>query len=223
MCGRYNILPDAAAILLGYGIIADLLREMAPRYNLSPGDTAPVIVIGEDAPTLAPMQWGFVPHWHGTGTPKFRPINAQSETAADKPYFRDAMQHSRCVVPASGFYEWKTLGKRKQPYHIHRPDQPLLLMAGLWSRWHQDEGSIDTFTLLTTRANALMQQIHDRMPVIVSAEDINTWLAQGQQELLMPCAEELLVMEKISTRVNNSRYDAADILDPDAEQDLFGD
>ena len=216
MCGRYNIRPHAVAWLEGFGIATDLLREVVPRYNVAPGQDLPVVRPGETEPELTGMRWGFVPHWMRDPNPRARPINARAETAMDKPFFRDAMQNSHCLIPATGFYEWQgSKGSRKQPWHIHRKDGDPFFMAGLWSEWTRSpEGPMNTFAILTTDANKLMTPIHERMPVILSPEEAFDWLAGNQGVSLNPCPSKELEAEHISTRVNNPTNDDEDVLSP---------
>lgn len=217
MCGRYNIRPEAVAWLESFGIAASLLREMVPRYNVAPGQDLPVVRPGETEPELAEMRWGFVPHWMRDPEPRARPINARAETAADKPFFRDAMRKSHCLIPATGFYEWQgSKGSRKQPWHIHRKDGVPFFMAGLWSEWTASpEGAMKTFAILTTDANELMTPIHERMPVILSLEEAFNWLAGKPEVPLDSCPSEELEAQRISTRVNNPSNDDEAVLEPD--------
>lgn len=213
MCGRYNLLPNAAAWLEMLGIVADLVRDYAPRYNIAPSQQAPVIRQGENGPELAMMRWGFVPHWMRDENPKAQPINARADTAASKPYFRDAIKHTRCLVPATGFYEWQATGNGKQPWHIHRKGGAPFLMAGIWSEWQTcPDGPVTTFAVLTTDPNELMKPIHNRMPVVLTEAGINEWLENGRKETLGPYAEPNLEADKIRLLVNNPKNDSPAVL-----------
>ncbi len=152
-------------------------------------------------------------------------INARAEGVAEKPSFRNAFKRQRCLVPADGFYEWKAEGKVKQPYWIHRKDSPAdnpapFAIAGLWSSWRpkddKDAPPLETFSLITTTPNALMQKIHDRMPVILAPEHWDRWLdptfndREALQALLVPAPDELLEAFPVSREVNRPSHDAAD-------------
>jgi putative SOS response-associated peptidase YedK len=165
------------------------------------------------------MGWGFVPRW-AKGDPGKRPINARSESAAEKPLFRQAFREGRCLVPASGFFEWRKDGPVRQPYYFHRVDGAPLLFAGLQDRWEGPEGAVETFAILTTRANGLMAPIHDRMPVILDPGAGHAWMdpspggAQALLELLRPCPEELLACHPVDPRVGNPRVEGPDLIRP---------
>ncbi len=152
-------------------------------------------------------------------------INARSETAAEKPAFRDAFRKRRCLVPVSGFYEWQKLDARtKQPYYIYHHDGQPLVMAGLWESWKQNNESppIETFTILTTEANLTIQFLHDRMPVFLQPEQFADWLRsddtdiQSIQDKLQPAEESLLVMHAVSRRVNSPADDDAALIEPES-------
>src|SRR5690606_9045916 len=151
VCGRYTIHSLVSEIQAHFGALGEL--DLAPSYNAAPSQALPVVRIEDGRRTLALCQWGFVPGWMRE-EPKSRPINARSETAPGKPYFRDAFRRRRCLVPANGFYEWERGGsRRRQPWYFRLESAPLFAFAGLWDRWHAPAGPVDTFTILTTEAN----------------------------------------------------------------------
>lgn len=190
---------------------------MPLRFNIAP--TQSVLAVrrpeGKAAEAASPeavwLRWGLVPFW--SEGPSGKPlINARSETAATLPAFRAAFRERRCLIPADGFFEWQTMGQKKQPYFIHRPDDSPLAFAGLWERWHGDGQILDSCTILTTRANAVLRPLHDRMPVILSGPARERWLARDAsvdalQTLLEPAADELLVRYEVGPQVNSSRND----------------
>lgn len=221
MCGRFTLTasPDQLATLF------ELPQEpmVVPRYNIAP--TQPVAVVRMNpqaaAREWALTYWGLVPSWAKDPSMGARMLNARSETVTEKPAFRAAFKRRRCLVPASGFYEWKKEGKGKQPYYITMPDGSPFAIAGLWEYWAGADGSaLESCTLLTTSANGLMQPLHDRMPVIVQPEDYAQWLGSGRDEtpqaldqlqhLLRPYADDGLVAYPVSTYVNNTRNEGAD-------------
>lgn len=221
MCGRFTLTasPDQLATLF------ELPQEpvVVPRYNIAP--TQPVALVRMNpqaaAREWALTYWGLVPSWSKDPAMGARMINARAETVTEKPAFRAAFKRRRCLVPASGFYEWKKEGKGKQPYYITTPEGAPFAIAGLWEYWEGADGSaLESCTLLTTSANALMQPLHDRMPVIVQPEDYAQWLGSGRDEtpqaldqlqhLLRPYADDGLVAYPVSTYVNNTRNEGAD-------------
>ena len=186
-----------------------------PRYNIAPTQEVPVVRTKEngDGYRADPLRWGLVPGWADDPSIGTRLINARSETVREKPAFRSSFASRRCVVPASGFIEWKTQGREKEPHYIFRADGELMLFAGLWSRWSREEReSLETFTILTCPPNAFMEPLHDRMPVVLSAESSLEWLDEERTtdalaDLLAPPAEDVLASHGVSKRINNVRND----------------
>jgi putative SOS response-associated peptidase YedK len=189
MCGRYALTTpaDVLAKLLeataGALVVAGAERWPA-RYNLAPTQLAPVVRRGpeEDERRLDVMRWGLVPSWADDPKIGSRMINARSETVATRPAFREAFVRRRCLVPADGFFEWQKVGDAKQPYFIHAADESPLVFAGLWERWRREEETVESFTILTTEANASMRSLHDRMPAILSPAAWPAWLDTGQSD-----------------------------------------
>jgi putative SOS response-associated peptidase YedK len=173
------------------------------------------------------MRWGLVPFWATDMSIGSRMINARSEEASVKPAFRAAFRSKRCIVPVSGFYEWKKLGEgqRKQPYYLRPPGGGIFAFAGLWESWRGGSLGVDaellTFTILTTRANESVAPIHDRMPVVLSDEGGDRWLdpstpAAELQQLLVPAPEGSIEAYTVATRVNSPANDAPDLIEPAA-------
>ena len=166
------------------------------------------------------MRWGLIPRWAKDAAIGHRLINARSETAHQKPSFRNALRYRRCLIPANGFFEWKREGKGTQPYFIRRKDQEPLALAGLWEGWKGPDGLIESCTILTTAANDLIAQIHDRMPVILPPEVYDLWLDPAMtdtaklQPLFSPDVEESLEMVPVSTAVNSPRHEGEDCVEP---------
>lgn len=213
MCGRYQLTSDPRPRLEELGIRDRLSEAWRPRWNIAPHQPAPVIHLPAGAePVLAEMRWGYVPHWVGDENPRAQPINARRESVAGKPYFRESLHHRRCVIPATGFYEWQQREHGKQPYRVSGRE-PFLYMAGVWDTWHRPSGSVDTFAILTTRATGPMERIHHRMPVLLPEARLHDWLAAYDPALTEPaereqCAE--LQLQPISTAINNPRNDSPD-------------
>ncbi|MBT5415836.1 MAG: SOS response-associated peptidase, partial [Rhodospirillaceae bacterium] len=177
MCGRYSLTtpPEALRGLLDFD---GPTPNLAARYNIAPRQAVPVVRCeGTGERHLVMLRWGLVPYWakdEGIGD---RLINARSETAAEKPSFRRAMETRRCLIPVDGFYEWKAAGKLKQPYRIELDGRRPFAFAGLWERWEKGAGgSLETCAILTTEANDRLRAIHHRMPVILDPAAYGAWL-----------------------------------------------
>jgi len=218
MCGRYALHSRPEVIALAFGL-SERPRAIVPRFNIAP--TSEVLIVREDsdgvrAPAL--VRWGLLPRW--AKDPKLAPTlnNARAETVADKPSFRDAYRRRRCLVPANGFYEWKRVESRKQPYYVHPALSELFAFAGLWERWEGAGGPLETCTIVTTDANAPMQAIHDRMPVIIAPQDYARWLdcraRADVADLLGPCAPEAIRVHAVSTAVNRASNDVPELIEP---------
>jgi putative SOS response-associated peptidase YedK len=214
MCGRFTLHSRLNLLLQQFALEAG--PEWAPRYNIAPTQFAPIIrsspASGKREMVL--LRWGLVPSWSKDVSTGSRMINARAETVATKPAFRTAFKHRRCVIPANGFFEWQKTANGKQPYYVHLPDETPLAMAGLWDVWHSGkDDALETFAVITTQANEAMQQIHDRMPVILPEDDFPLWLdgefdgREALESMLRPYEGDDLQLDPISTRINNPRND----------------
>ncbi|MEO1093317.1 MAG: SOS response-associated peptidase [Cyanobacteria bacterium J06638_28] len=215
MCGRYYFkgLVEELPSDLSFAIATDVLSDKA-RYNIAPSQTVPVIRTTAKEAELVPLKWGLVPHWAKDRKAIKSQINARSETAHEKPFFRDAFRLNRCLIPASGFFEWRRDRDQKQPYCIGLTNDETFCFAGLWARNTKGE-TLETFTILTCAPNSLMQPIHNRMPVILQQNDYGTWLsgsAEAAGELLEPYPASRMKAYAISDKVNNPRNDDPSIL-----------
>jgi putative SOS response-associated peptidase YedK len=199
---------------------AHLSTELAvPTYNAAPSQ-AQLTILNDHTDAIVRAAWSFVPEW-ADSRPDVKPlINARAETVATKPFFRDAFKKKRCVVLADGFYEWKRTGKSKVPYRIALKTEEPFAFAGIWSAIHDAQGGVQpTFAILTTEANALVSQIHTRMPVILREQDEKDWLnprlsLDEAQALLVPLPAELLMMYEVSSKVNSPVYNTPEALQP---------
>jgi len=222
MCGRYELHSHPAALALAFGL--DYPPEIHPRYNIAPMQDVPVIRLNRaGGRELAQLRWGLVPRWAKDLSIGARLINARAETLAEKRAFRDALQRRRCLVPADGFYEWKAgPGGSKQPMHIGMASGAPFAFAGLYDRWLTPEGdALDTCTIVTTRANAQLAALHDRMPVIIAPESYERWLdiaADPIGDLLLPFPADALTWYPVSTRVNSVRNEDADLIARDVQE-----
>jgi putative SOS response-associated peptidase YedK len=219
MCGRYTQTADART-LAGRFRLAKLGADVRPRWNMAPGQDAPVVVV-EGGRRLGIYRWGLIPAWAKDPTIGAKLINARADTAADKPSFRGPFQRRRCLVPADGFYEWRKAGKAKVPVRFTRSDGAPFAFAGLWDEWTSPEGgTLRTFTVLTTEPNALVAPVHDRMPVILTEAGEDAWLDPGAKTaelkpLLVPYEAAGMRAQDASTRVNAVRNDDPSLLTPD--------
>ncbi len=223
MCGRYGLHHSPAEVIRRFRVerTPDPLQpELFQRYNVAPTQEMPVIHAAEDgARCLDVMRWGLVPPWATDPSIGSRMINARAESAAEKPAFRHAFRMRRCVVPASGFYEWTASDGGRQPMWIHRPDDGLLALAGLWEEWHGPDGPLRTYCILTTDANERLAPIHARMPVILDDRDVEVWLdpRAGPEALrtrLRPCPPEWLEAYPVSRRVNRPDAEGPECIRP---------
>lgn len=197
-------------------------REFISRYNIAPTTFVPAIRTQTDGTReAAALQWGLVPFWSKDATGSARMANARSEGIASKPAFREPFRKRRCVVPASGFYEWQTIGKLKQPWFFQMRDESPFLLAGLWEQWRSADGvELETCSLITTTPNDLVRALHDRMPVILRGENVDTWLDRSISEpaklepLLAPVPAEAMKGTPVSPRVNSVKNDGPECLEP---------
>ncbi len=164
-----------------------------PQAIIRPTDRASVIRKGPGGLEEATLRWGLIPSWAKDPKIGVQCINARAETISEKPSFREAFQKRRCLVPADGFWEWETIGKKKIPCKFARPDNEEFCMAGLWEAWNSPEGILETFTIITTSPNELVRSVHDRMPVILSPDEGEVWLEAGRQDLLRSAPDDYLV------------------------------
>ncbi len=220
MCGRFSQALDWSEMVNLYRITMPVTSPVAkPRYNIAPTQRVAVVRPVAQGRELSPLQWGLVPHWAKSRDIGASLINARGETAHEKPSFRDAIRRRRCLVPADGFYEWKTENGAKQPYRISLGNGGGFAFAGLWECWkHGADGlPLETFTIITTAANSLLQPIHHRMPVILDESDHDAWLDTAVPvtvawALLRPFPAERMTVRRVGTRVNSVAFDDPDCL-----------
>jgi putative SOS response-associated peptidase YedK len=220
MCGRYNLTapPDVLAQAFCVPVPPSLLPR--PRYNIAP--TQDVLVVRQATDCEAVLaRWGLVPPWADDLSIGDRLINARDETVTEKPVFRASFRRRRCLIPATGFYEWVKHGKDKKPYHIRLKGGEPFALAGLWERWQEPGGEpIDSCTIITTQANELMRPLHDRMPVILDPDSYDDWLDPRSRDidalraLLVPYPDEGLIATPVSSYVNNARNEGPKCLAP---------
>ena len=213
MCGRFAFYSPSEATAALFGVDGALAVE--PRYNIAP--TQYVAAIRDDADRnreLVMLRWGLVPFWAKDPAIGNKMINARAETVAEKPSYRNAFKHRRCVVLADGFYEWHRQGDVKVPYFISPKSGEPFGLAGLWETWNTGE-SLQSTTLITTTANDFMQPLHHRMPVILQPETADEWLA-GSPDFLDGVNRRMPAMQAwpVSRNVNNARNQGEDLIEP---------
>jgi putative SOS response-associated peptidase YedK len=220
MCGRFTLSSSAEDIAEAFGVSPP--AGLRPRYNVAPSQPSLVLRGSGGARVLAWHRWGLVPPWADDPAIGNRLINARAETAADKPAFRTAFRRRRCLIPASGFYEWAQAGKQKQPYHFALAGGKPFAFAGLWESWDKGGEEILSCAILTTRANNVVRPVHERMPVIVPVDAYDVWLDPAVQDpaavadLLAPYAAGRMTATPVSRRVNNPRFDDPACLEPES-------
>jgi putative SOS response-associated peptidase YedK len=222
MCGRFVRKEEKVLLESRFACDASASVIPAPEYNIAPSQDCPVVTVEGDRRVLGLMRWGLVPAWSGDVKIGYRMINARAETVAEKQSFKTLLKKSRCLVPASGFYEWKKLaGGAKTPYFIRLKGGGPFAFAGLWTAWHAGrEDELRSFTIITTSANDLMSPIHDRMPVILDEKDEARWLDPelGKPEdvlpLLVPYPPHAMECWEVSSYVNSYKNKGEECIRP---------
>lgn len=217
MCGRFTQTYTWAEIYAMYNLTATTPRNIQPRYNIAP--TTQVGVITQEGEHLAysEMRWWLVPSWWSKDLKSVpTTFNARSEDIASKPMFRTALKSTRCLIPATGFFEWSGPKEARLPWFISAKDGRPLTFAGLYDRWKDRETGeeVTSCTIITCDANPFMQKIHTRMPVILQESDWRAWLAEPRLDLLKPANDDNLQAWRVSTNVNSSRYQGEDTMQP---------
>ena len=219
MCGRYTLISNISELQGRFGFVMEP-AEVKPRFNIAPTQQV-LTVVNEGERRSELMRWGLVPSWAKDIKIGSRMINAVSETAATKPAFRSAFRRRRCLVLADGFFEWRKEGKKRFPMYFTPKSGEPMAFAGLWENWKSPDGEwIRSCSILTTAANSFIEPIHNRMPVILSAETEPLWLdpltetPDTLEPLLLPAPPELLDVREVSTTVNNVRNDNPDCVAP---------
>lgn len=216
MCSRYFL--DADGNVIAYTFQVPVHDRIRKRFNIAPSQEAPVIRAAQEAGAreVAMLRWGLVPFWAKDPSVGSRMINARSETVIEKPAFRQAFRSRRCAIPASGFYEWTGDPKHRVPHAITVEGRPVIAFAGLWECWKDAQGKpLETYTILTTAANDFVAGMHDRMPAILGANDLDTWLAGSVEQawkLIGPYPGEAMRERVVSRAVNNPRNESPELL-----------
>lgn len=175
MCGRFTLLAEEVEILREFGLSSPI-KNYEPSYNIAPGQNVLVIIHDGEEKRAGYLKWGLVPSWAKDPKIGYKMINARSETADEKPSFKNLMARKRCLIVADSFYEWKKTDNSKQPKRIQLQDRRLFAFAGLWDKWQQGDEELFTCTMLTKDANDFMREIHHRMPIILPKDKEDEWI-----------------------------------------------
>lgn len=200
MCGRFALNVTETALRSHFHLTSGLVIQ--PRFNITPSTPIPIVKQVNNGVDFA--EWGFVPSWYRTKPQKPGYINARMETLSEKPAFKSDFQKRRCLIPVTGYYEWKQFGEKKQPYYVHLSDEPIFAFAGIWSTW-------DTCAIITIKAPEFLQKLHDRIPAIVAPRYYEKWLSHGSRtqltECLFPMSPDNTDVYAVTPRMGNPRFD----------------
>jgi putative SOS response-associated peptidase YedK len=220
MCGRFTFALSTELLAEVFGV--PVLEELPRRYNIAPSQQVPIIrEAATGARYLSSVRWGLVPHWAKDLSIGNHMNNARCETAYEKPAFRIAIRARRCIIPASGFFEWNHSGKVRVPHYITLKDGSPLAFAGIWDTWKSPEGeTIESCSILTTTSNSLVAALHDRMPVILHPSEFDLWLDRSMnnpdklKRLYQPYPSELLQKWEVSSIVNSASHETPETIVP---------
>jgi putative SOS response-associated peptidase YedK len=217
MCGRFYL--DVMQDELEAYFDVESPQALTARYNIAPSQDILAIVTQEQTRQLRKFHWGLIPFWAKDEKIGYKCINARAETVDTKPAFRAAFKYRRCLIPCSGFYEWKTEHKNKQPYCFRPTKQPMFALAGLYEHWHDGSGrQVDSCTIIVGDANSDVAPIHDRMPIILQPENFDSWLDPDTQtaDLIKPLLSNLpqgqMDCFAVSRTLNNPRNDNPELI-----------
>ena len=212
MCGRYTLTKPIKDIESHFKPVRIGLKYF-PSFNIAPSQLSAIITYSSNKLNLVEMKWGLIPSWSKDVSIGNKLINARSETLNEKPSFRESFKKRRCLIPADGFIEWK----EKKPYFIRMRNQALFAFAGLWSTWDSGDETLNTFTIITTKANKILSPIHSRMPVLLHPDNYETWFTADPNSLpslFSGCLEEKLEYYEISTAINSPKNNKSSLLNP---------
>jgi putative SOS response-associated peptidase YedK len=219
MCGRFAVSQPKFTHI--EKALATTFPEVTPRYNIAPTQQIAVIHQVDAEFLMTDMKWGLVPSWSKTPSTTYSTFNARAETMAQKPVFRSAFKHRRCLIPASGFYEWKTEDKKKHPFYFTLANGEEMALAGLWEQWTgADDAMLNTCTIVVGKPNALVGDVHDRMACILQPDDYQDWLSPNEKPdyllamLADPYPADLMKCWPVASVVNSSRSQGAELIAP---------
>ena len=222
MCGRFGLFVTPEVLEEYFALDEHVPGVAAPRYNLTPGQAVATVREHDGRRSVAALQWGLIPFWAKDATIGRRLINARLDSVAAKPAFREAWQRRRCLIPASGFYEWsEPVGGRKRPHFIRPASEPLFALAGLWERWRTPSGErLETCVIVTTDANAGLVPVHDRMPLLIPRDAHGLWLdpkSSVEDALEIAARPPPLAVYRVGFGVNDPKNDDESLIVPVAE------
>lgn len=217
MCSRYALYADPALIARTFDVRVS--TDLVMSFNIVPGQTAPVVRIDQGKRELAPLRWGLVPPWSSSPDSRLSMINARADAVARKPVYRETFRRRRCLVPASGFYEWRDGTTRRAPFYLRRRGQTLIAFAGLWERWEKSGARLESFAIIVTPASGEAAEIHEWAPVLLAAEKWEPWLNATPEDapqllsLLEPRDIPLRIVE-VGPLVNDPKSDGPELIEP---------
>jgi putative SOS response-associated peptidase YedK len=220
VCGRYTLKTPVDTLVKQFGI-DEYPSSITPSYNIAPTQEVAAVIAEDEKRKLQMLKWGLIPSWADDPSIGNRMINARAETVSEKPSFRKAFRQRRCLILTDGFYEWQRVQGGKQPYYMNMKDGSPFAFAGLWETWRNGQ-EIRSCTIITTEANEVVGEVHNRMPVIVHPEDYELWLAPDFEEkealssLLRPYPKRAMETYPVSRRINSPANNAPDCIEPAA-------
>lgn len=221
MCGRYALTLPHDAMAQAFAAAPSNDLPLGPRWNVCPTTQIPVVQASGEGRSLVSMRWGFVPQWYQTPTGGPLLINARAETIAQKPAFRAACRERRCLIPATGFYEWtKAANGARLPWYFHDPSAAPLVFAGIWQDWGPDR--MATCAIVSCAAGPTMAQVHHREPVTLAKDDWGLWLGEDKGKaapLMRPAPEGRVVRHRVARAINSNRAEGPDLINPLIDDD----
>ncbi len=221
MCGRFSNNANPKQVEKEFDVKVSNEKLFKPRYNIAPTQTIAAILESDGERIIDALRWGLIPSWAKDESIGNKLINARAETLAEKPSFKNAFRSHRCIIPASGFYEWQKKGTgAKQPFYFHLKDKEVFGFAGLYEQWLDKESGeqIETCLIITTEANKVLEPVHDRMPVILKARDYGQWLDAKEkdtdklQKILSPYPASEMIAYQVSKSVNTPSNDSPELV-----------
>jgi len=220
MCGRYTLMKEKAELEGYFDAVMEDFESFGPNYNVAPTHTMPVVGANEDGHrTIRPFRWGLLPFWAKEQKVSYSMINARGESVDSKKSYKGSFKRKRCLVPASGFYEWTGKKGNKTPYYIYPTHEELFSFAGIYNVWESPEGDkVPTYSIITTQANKKMSELHDRMPVMLLEEEWDEWLDPGNQntkalkELLQPFPDDGIGFHQVDKAVGKVKNNSKELI-----------
>ena len=219
MCGRKTLTITKNSIVKKLKVDEWKIRDYRPSYNICPTQYSPVLIMKEKKRIARSMKWGLIPEWSKNDSFSSKMINARAETLSEKPSFKNLIHRRRCVVLADGYFEWKRVNREKIPYYINPSNEPLFLMAGLWTIWRSDTSVVQTYTIITIPATNIIAHIHHRMPLILCPSKVNKWIDCEKYyhieiDKSLESSKLNLSQARVGEYVNNASNNSAKCIEP---------